>query len=126
MVCAGLAIWLCVFEAVWGFVVCAGLAVWLCVFEAVWEIVVCAGLAIWLCVFEAVWGFVVCAGLAVWLCVFEAVWEIVGARWAGCMASVFLFIFHHSPPMKIYYFSEHQYHKRIKPFLARRKPGNKK
>ncbi len=29
-------------------------------------------------------------------------------------------VFHHSPPMKIYYFSAYQYHKRIKPFLRKR------
>ena len=34
---------------------------------------------------------------------------------------VLLFLFHHSPPMKIYYFSMYQYHKRIKPFLDKKK-----
>ena len=34
---------------------------------------------------------------------------------------VFLFIFYHSPPMKIYYFTRYQYHKRIEPFLRKTK-----
>ena len=35
--------------------------------------------------------------------------------------TVLLFLFHHSPPMKLYYFSEYQYHKRIKPLLNKKR-----
>ena len=33
---------------------------------------------------------------------------------------VILFLFYHSPPMKLYYFSEYQYQKRIKPFFTKK------
>ena len=48
---------------------------------------------------------------------FGVLWYAVG--W--CYGNVFLFLFYHSPPMKIYYFSEYQYRKRIKPFLINRR-----
>ena len=47
---------------------------------------------------------------------FGLLWYAVG--W--CYGKVLLFFFYHSPPMKIYYFSEYQYRKRIKPFLINR------
>ena len=34
---------------------------------------------------------------------------------------VLIFLFHHSPPMKLYYFSKYQYHKRIKPWLSKKR-----
>ncbi|MCZ0932129.1 MAG: glycosyltransferase, partial [Oligoflexia bacterium] len=44
--------------------------------------------------------------------------RLVGILWYGLgwfYGTVLLFLFHHSPPMKLYYFSKYQYHKRIKP-----------
>lgn len=48
---------------------------------------------------------------------FGSVWRFLGWLYGR----VLLYIFHHSPPMKIYYFSEYQYHKRIKPMLKKLK-----
>lgn len=50
---------------------------------------------------------------SVFLRSFGALWYVFGWLYGH----VFLFIFHHSPPMKLYYFSEYQYHKRIRPFF---------
>ena len=47
----------------------------------------------------------------------------LGVMWYGMgwfYGKVILFLFHHSPPMKLYYFSEYQYHKRIKPLLHKK------
>ena len=51
----------------------------------------------------------------------------LGKLWYGLgwfYGSVLLFLFHHSPPMKIYYFSKYQYYKRIKPLLNKNKLRN--
>ena len=49
--------------------------------------------------------------------------RLLGVVWYGIgliYGHVILFLFHHSPPMKLYYFSEYQYHKRIKPLLNKK------
>ena len=48
---------------------------------------------------------------------FGRVWYYVGWFYG----KVLLFLFHHSPPMKIYYFSQYQYKKRIRPFFNKRR-----
>ena len=48
------------------------------------------------------------------------VWYVLGWLYG----KVFLFLFYHSPPMKIYYFSRYQYHKRIKPLLNKKRKSN--
>ena len=48
----------------------------------------------------------------------------LGLLWYGLgwfYGKILLFLFHHTPPMKLYYFSEYQYYKRIKPLLNRKK-----
>ena len=50
--------------------------------------------------------------------------KVFGKLWYGLgwlYGHVLLFLFHHSPPMKLYYFSEYQYHKRIKPLLDKKR-----
>ncbi len=51
-------------------------------------------------------------------------WYVLGKLWyviGWLYGSVFLFLFHHSPPMKVYYFTKYQYYKRIKPLLSGKK-----
>ena len=58
--------------------------------------------------------------------VYGYVLKALGKLWyvsGWIYAHVLLFIFYRSPPMKIYYFSVYQYHKRIKPFFNKIKNG---
>ena len=48
-------------------------------------------------------------------------WYIIG--WS--YGNIVLFLFHHSPPMKIYYFSRYQYKKRINPFFDKKQKDKK-
>ena len=55
-------------------------------------------------------------------------WYMLGKLWyvlGWIYGHVLLFVFHHSPPMKVYYFSKYQYYKRIKPFLSKIKASRK-
>ena len=50
-------------------------------------------------------------------------WRALGYLWYGMgwfYGNILLFLFHHSPPMKAYYFSRYQYKTRIKPLLQKK------
>ena len=50
-------------------------------------------------------------------------WYALGRLWYALgwfYGHILLFLFHHSPPMKIYYFTRYQYYKRIRPYLNKK------